>query len=233
MNKEQKRLWKREQKELKRLAKENSGKPLKHPAAESAFVFGNGITRKEMDPETLRGKGTIYGCNFFYEDCVPDVLIAVDMAIANHIQKSGYTKDNLMYTRNPVKWFGKETKVQEIKKNNAYSSGPVACTLACEAGHRYIYMIGFDLMGLGKFDDKKEKRKLNNLFADREFYKKSNADETHYNNWIMQMTDIMKEFHDRKFIRVNPHLDYSPLEWRDLHNYKSIHLKHFLQQINT
>lgn len=200
--------------------------------SENAFVLGNGITRAEIELEPLRPHGKIYGCNNLYLDFVPDVLVAVDTAISTHIHKMGYCEKNILYTRDPVKKFGKSNKAYRIEKNHAYSSGPVAMTLACQDNHRYIYMIGFDLMGIGKVADN-NKRRFNNIYADKEFYKKSKADETYYGNWVQQVESIMKEYGDRTFIRVNPHMDYSPREWDDCANYKTMDVKQFLQMINT
>ena len=39
-----------------------------------AFIIGNGKTRKGFDLETLRGKGTTYGCNAVYRDFDPDYI---------------------------------------------------------------------------------------------------------------------------------------------------------------
>ena len=43
-----------------------------------AFVIGNGQSRSHFNLNTLRGKGTIYGCNALYRDFMPDVLVATD-----------------------------------------------------------------------------------------------------------------------------------------------------------
>lgn len=195
---------------------------------ENAFVIGNGQTRLELDLENLRGNGKTYGCNYLYEDFVPDVLVAVDTGIAQHIENLGYSKTNTFYTRNP------SPSGHKIDKNFGFSSGQVALTLACDDNSRYVYFIGFDLMGHGKIKQKREStRKFNNVYADRPFYKKSTDVETYYGNWITQVRDIMNEYKDRRFIRVNPHLKYSPPEWEDCQNYETLSLKHFVERINT
>ena len=42
----------------------------------TAFVLGNGVSRKEIDLESLRKWGKTYGCNALYRDFAPDVLVA-------------------------------------------------------------------------------------------------------------------------------------------------------------
>lgn len=195
---------------------------------ETAFVIGNGKTRLDIKLKKLRGKGTTYGCNYLYEDFVPDVLVATDLPIATIIEDSGYAKKHVFYTRNPQKKSG----AKKIIKNYGYSSGSVATTLACIDGCRYIYLIGMDLMGLGTINNEKQ-RTFNNVYSDKQFYKKSNREETYYGNWVNQIHEIMKEYKDRKFIRVNPHLNYTPDEWKNCSNYSNVDLKQFLKNINT
>ena len=196
---------------------------------ENGFILGNGITRTEINLESLRAHGKTYGCNLIFEEFTPDVLVAVDTIMGNRIQALDYAKTNTFYTREPRP----DSGAIKIEKNWAYSSGPVAITIACQDNIRYIYMLGFDLMGHGKINDNAEKRKFNNVYADRELYKKSTDQETHYSNWITQIASIMSEYADRKFIRVNPHLDYSPPEWLRCRNYSILSLKHFMKRINT
>jgi len=186
---------------------------------EEAFVIGNGISRLDIDLEKIDGK--TYGCNLLYETFQPDVLVAVDAKVANRIQNLDYCKTHILYTREPKS----DSGAIKIEKNWGYSSGPVAITLACQDNPRYVYMIGFDLKGTAQ-------GKLNNVYADRENYKTSDMDETHYGNWIQQVQQIMKDYPQIKFIRVNPHLDYSPREWTESRNYTTMSLKHFLQKIN-
>ena len=43
-----------------------------------AFIIGNGQSRQGFDLESLRGKGTTYGCNAVYRDFTPDYLVSLD-----------------------------------------------------------------------------------------------------------------------------------------------------------
>ena len=44
----------------------------------TAFIIGNGGTRRSFPLDILRGHGTIYGCNALYRDFEPDFLVAID-----------------------------------------------------------------------------------------------------------------------------------------------------------
>ena len=46
----------------------------------SAYVFGNGISRKNIDPGEICD-GHIIGCNAFYRDFDPDIICAIDAGI--------------------------------------------------------------------------------------------------------------------------------------------------------
>jgi len=74
---------------------------------------------------------------------------------------------------------------------------------------------------------------FNNIYADSDYYREKGTTETHFGNWIDQMRELMTEFNDRRFIRVNPHLDYDPEEWKNMPNYKCIDLEEFLNRINN
>ena len=46
--------------------------------ANTAFVIGNGVSRKGIDLNLLNKHGTVYACNAIYRDYDPDYLVAVD-----------------------------------------------------------------------------------------------------------------------------------------------------------
>ena len=56
-----------------------------------AFIIGNGPSRAEFDIASLRGLGTIYGCNALYRDFTPDYLVAIDPPIIEEIETVSYT----------------------------------------------------------------------------------------------------------------------------------------------
>ena len=55
------------------------------------YVLGNGLSRKNIDPNKL--PGTVIGCNACYRDFKPDVLCAIDAGIIFDIIESGYDGD--------------------------------------------------------------------------------------------------------------------------------------------
>jgi len=188
-----------------------------------AFIIGNGRSRLDIDLESLRGRGMIYGCNALYRDFTPDVLIATDSGIAKEIQESGYAKTNRFYTRRPIEGSG----AKPIQHNYGWSSGPVAISYACHAKHNYIYIIGFDLAGLGN------NQKFNNVYADTSNYKTTADKATFYGNWVRQMHELMVEFKTTRFVRVIGEDGYSPPEFKPFRNYQQMYISEFKTVLNT
>lgn len=212
---------------------------------ERAFIIGNGKSRIGFDLNQLRGKGTIYGCNALYRDFMPDVLIATDDRMREEIELSEINPDvqkNIpkeipFYTRRPSEkikchpdrpWQTEDYQnnwSRKIDTNWGYSSGPVALTLACQAKHSYLYLVGHDFIS----DDSK----VNNIYADTKNYKTSNMPATFHGNWTDQIRKIMLEFNTCNFARVGALNNYTPENWKECPNHREITFEQFLNEINN
>jgi len=69
----------------------------------AVFVLGNGESRKSVDLNVLKTKGTVYGCNALYRDFTPDALICVDGGMMHEVYESGYALKNKCYFRSWAK----------------------------------------------------------------------------------------------------------------------------------
>lgn len=188
-----------------------------------AFIIGNGRSRLDIDLESLRGRGIIYGCNALYRDFEPDVLIATDSGIAKEIQNTGYAKRKPFYTRRPIEGLGG----RQIQHNYGWSSGQVALSHACHSNHHYLYMLGFDLAGLDN------NQKFNNVYADSDHYKTSKDKATFYGNWLKQIMETALEFKQCRFIRVIQPESYVPVELDKLKNFQHMSISEFKTVLNT
>jgi hypothetical protein len=158
----------------------------------TAFVLGNGLSRKSIDLANLKKYGRVYGCNALYREFTPDVLVATDQPIATQIQESGYALNNRFYTRRPTEGSGANKLPQPYF---GYSSGPNAVALAAADNNSSIYLLGFD-MGPNK------NNLFNNIYADTEFYKSSSNSPTFAGNWVKQIIRVCKDYPSAMFIRV-------------------------------
>lgn len=189
----------------------------------AAFVLGNGISRKNIDVNQLLTLGDVYGCNALYRTHTPTVLVATDKPIAEAIQNSGYSMKNRFYTRNPIEGLGAMPLASQYR---GFSSGPNALAIAATDGHRKIFLLGFDLGPTlaGQF---------NNVYADTEFYKKSDALPTFSGNWVRQIRTVAADFPEIEFVRVHGETTADVEEFKNLKNMKSMTIMDFVNRINT
>ena len=188
----------------------------------TAFVLGNGVSRRGIDLSCLQKHGKIYGCNALYREFTPDVLVATDRPIATAIQESGYPLKNKFYTRRPIDGLGAD-KVPALYYG--YSSGPIATAIAAQDGHGCIYMLGFDM---GPVDDK-----FNNVYAGTEFYKRIDAPPTYTGNWVKQLIKIMEDHPNTQFVRVHGPTTADIEQFKNTVNLQSQSMHDFLLQVKS
>ena len=189
----------------------------------TAFVLGNGVSRQLIDLNQLKPLGKIYGCNALYRDFIPDVLVATDKPISTEIQNSGYPIKNKFYTRKPIENLGALKVPHEYY---GYSSGPIATSIAAIDQHNLIYMIGFDMGPINN-------NKFNNIYADTEFYRKSDATPVFTGNWVKQIQKITEDFSKTQFIRVQGKTTADIAEFANIKNLKHLPIHTFLDRINN
>ena len=148
----------------------------------TAYVIGNGTSRKIFPIEQLKGKGTIYGCNAIYRDhpdlCdkifavnedmhaelveakqknrfTADVIGAVDISSWNFIlddDDPGEIPQGLKLYR---QWQGGDAK-RGVYKTRDFSlnrgSGCSAVLHAAEQGFRDIVILAFDILGARQWE---------------------------------------------------------------------------------
>lgn len=110
----------------------------------TAFIIGNGPSRKEIDLNKIKKHGATFGCNSLYLEFTPDVLVSYDEEITRKIEESGYPRSNVFYSIAANVKSG-SVYMQNIGSNN---SGVYASHLAIEFGFRKLYLIGFDLLDI-------------------------------------------------------------------------------------
>ena len=182
-----------------------------------AFVLGNGESRRGIDIDDLKQKGTVFACNGVFRTHRPDYLIAVDPKMMLEIAETDYVVNNKVYSNFNTQY----TKYQKLldhvewsKPSLGWSSGPTALRLACDRGFKEIYILGFDYQGLSERENKQRFR-FNNIFKDSRNYKKTQDEATFYGNWMNQTKTCLKDYPDVKFHRVIPEGWFKPkdLEW--------------------
>jgi len=189
----------------------------------AAFVLGNGNSRLSVNLTKLSPLGKTYGCNWLMKEFTPDCLIATDRPIADRIQESGYAQKHRFHTRKPILELGGKSLHNEYK---GFSSGPNAAAMACIDGHSDIYLVGMDLGTTNGM--------FNNIYADREFYKKALDPPTYAGNWVNQLTKLITEdYPNRQFYRVEGTESSFVKTFSKLSNMKIMSMESFLEMVNT
>ena len=197
----------------------------------TAFVLGNGESRKGIKIAELQEHGTVFACNGVYRTETPDYLIAVDPKMMLEIAESNYMINNKVWSN----FNSQYNKVQRImdhvqwfKPSLGWSSGPTALRMACDHGYKQIYILGFDYQGYKQ----QNSYKFNNVFKDTRNYKRSKDEATFYGNWMNQTKRCLKDFPTIKFTRVIPKDWFSPkdLTWNE--NLSQLHTDEFLSKFN-
>ena len=184
-----------------------------------AFVLGNGESRKGIDIDDLKERGTVFACNGVYRTHRPDFLVAVDPKMILEIAESDYPVHNKVWS-NFNNQYNKNQKIMDhinwLQPSLGWSSGPTALKLACDQGFKEIYILGFDYQGHAE-GNKNNRFRFNNVFKDTRNYKKSNDEATFYGNWMNQTKRCLQDYKDIKFHRVVPAGWFTPkdLTWAD------------------
>ena len=181
-----------------------------------AFIIGNGKTRQGFDLETLRGKGTTYGCNAVYRDFTPDYLVSLDRHISQEIAENYDLENRPAYSIN-INQKRYSDKFVLVPRNPTMNTGATATHIARFDGHTHIYLLGFDSYNT-------DANKTNNIYVNTNAYAKEN--ETYeYDLWTRQMVTIFTKYSDVQFTRVGSiiieayknipnvrHIDYGEFE---------------------
>jgi len=185
--------------------------------SDTAFVLGNGESRRGIEINDLKEKGTVFACNGVYRTHRPDHLIAVDPKMLLEIAESDYIINNQVHSNYNAQ-YEKHSKILNhvnwFKPSLGWSSGPTALRLACDKGFKEIYILGFDYQG-HKEKTTSTRFRFNNMFKDTRNYKKSQDEATFYGNWMNQTKRCLQDYKDVKFYRVIPKGWFQPkdLEW--------------------
>ena len=202
----------------------------------TAFVLGNGESRRGIKIADLKPHGKVWACNGVYRTEEPDVLVAVDPKMILEIAETEYAKThevwsnyNHQYEKNPtakkyMKWF---------KPSLGWSSGPTALKMACDRDMKEIYILGFDYQGhLREPGNKNRGARFNNVFKDTRNYKRSVDEATYYGNWLNQTKRVLQDYPNVQFHRVVNKDSFRPHDLEFYKNFKNIEITEFLSKFN-
>ena len=114
----------------------------------NAFVIGNGTSRKDFNLSALMNHGMLVGCNYFYRDMQPHVLVLSDEGITTTVAKvdKEYCRRNHVFS-----WYHKPGgKIKKVSFPEKTSAGLMAVYESIVTfGCKNIFLVGMDFFGLG------------------------------------------------------------------------------------
>ena len=193
-----------------------------------AVVFGNGTGRESFPIQHILSKKSgllgadslqSYACNAFYRDYTTDFLVVSNRGIANEVSKSGYTKDNIVYTRVDISLeFPKNFYL--IPHDPYADAGTTAAYIAAFDGHKKIYLLGFNGQDTPGVND--------NIYAGTNGYDGKDAMVSDL-KWISNLASLCKIYHDVDFVRVTESGRRStPDAWKSITNLRQISFRDFV-----
>jgi hypothetical protein len=112
----------------------------------TAFIIGNGTSRKDFDLTRLKPYGTVFGCNALYRDypdfSFPDFLVSIDDGIITEIEASEFPKDRFIVPPMDERWEPSECNIGRPRSN----AGVNAMREAIKMGHNQLICLGFDFL---------------------------------------------------------------------------------------
>ena len=190
-----------------------------------AFLIGNGESRKDIDLNKLKGKGTIIGCNALYRDFTPDVLVAIDPPMIQEIINTGYSINH--YFIIPLKRsriYEKEKKVYGLLMDRCTTSGGMAIEYAGKVKIDTAYLLGYDCGGTNMYLETVNYPKLGDSHK-QQYGRAVNLFETSFKQFpLTTYINVIKDKRDgiASFARLS----------RSYKNYKTIDINEFSENIS-
>jgi hypothetical protein len=169
-----------------------------------AFCIGNGLSRKNVNLESLKDIGPCYGCNKLILEFDLDNTIIVDKTLLIDIISQGYNKKTNIYTRKRwqklveaenLKFLSEPIKDINHRWDNEihWGSGTHALNLAASNNSDLVIMIGYDLTPGNMY----------NINA--------NVDPS---CWIYQVNQCFLKFPNTQFVQIQNENWTAPDEWQ-------------------
>ena len=112
----------------------------------TAFIIGNGTSRKGFDLTKLKPYGTVFGCNAIYRDfpdnSFPDYIVSIDDGIITEIEGSDFPSKRFIVPPIDERWEPAECNIGRPRSN----AGMNAMREAIKMDHEQLICLGFDFL---------------------------------------------------------------------------------------
>ena len=176
-----------------------------------AIAIANGDTRRHFDLRHIaRHKGGLfaanklqsYGCNYLYEEFLPDFLITSGVDRVKAVAESGICIDHIVYT-NAQYLLEYPGQFYLVPQNPALDAGALAAYMAAFDGHAKVFLLGYD----------------------------NYTDETQDTFWVKALSTIVTTYNTTEFVRIMPTAHYScAVELIKQPNFRQISIDEFVRE---
>lgn len=187
----------------------------------AVLVIGNGESRQHIDVNLLADKFVTVGCNAIHRDITVDHLVCCDQRMLRESLDNPNTKKSVIYVRE--EWYHTFRKLMKHKNVRQlpelpyrgtggadlarnWGSGTYAHLIAAELDSQEVYMLGFDLYGVGNL--------VNNCYKNSNNYAAKLTRSVDPTYWIYQSGKIFNLYPSKKFIVVNTVEWTMPVSWK-------------------
>jgi len=112
----------------------------------TAFIIGNGTSRKGIDLTRLKPYGTVFGCNALYRDypdySFPDFIVSIDDGIISEIECSDFPSKRFLVPPVDERWEPAECNIGRPRSN----AGVNAMREAIKMEFNQLICVGFDFL---------------------------------------------------------------------------------------
>jgi len=112
----------------------------------TAFIIGNGESRKNFDLSSIDGVSPIFGCNALYRTFKPDWLVAVDQGMMDEISSSDFPVEYTLFPRSKAEEYEPADMHPGRNRYPRNNSGMYAMQRAIEKNYNVLICLGFDFL---------------------------------------------------------------------------------------
>ena len=187
----------------------------------SAFVIGNGESRKALDIPPLKKDYVLIGCNAIHRDITVDHLVCCDRRMVDEALGNKQTAGTLVHVRED--WYHYFRKIKKNKNIRTvppipyeslqkhdmpehWGSGCYAVLLAASIGFKEVNLLGFDLYP--------SNNKVNNVYKGTDNYATADARAVDYSYWAHQISKVFQCYPDISFVVHNLNDWEMPSQWQ-------------------
>jgi len=149
----------------------------------TAFIVGNGVSRKPIDLHGLKTRGEIYGCNAIhreFSDC--DYIVAIDDGMIKELTEEIHPRSQIIIPPEDERWESAKYNSRRRRSN----AGMNAMLEAIRRDNTKLYCLGFDFLLKGSISTDNVFKNTPNYGIETHAVESDNYYRIKYLEWFMR-----------------------------------------------